>query len=136
MSINNVNISGNLTRDCEAKALPSGQSVAEFTVAVNGRAKNAQTGAWEDRPNYVDCTIFGNRATALAPRLAKGTKVAVTGELRQDTWKDKTTGANRSKLRVIVAEIDLLGGQPKDAAPSSPAGRQPEEWDDDEIPFP
>ena len=62
MSINRVTITGNLTRDPELRALPSGSSVLSFGVAVNDRWRNPQTQQWEDRPNYIDCVMFGNRA--------------------------------------------------------------------------
>lgn len=111
MSINRVIISGNLTRDLELRATASGMPVAAFGVAVNDRRKNNQTGEWEDYPNFVDCTMFGNRATALQPYLHKGSKVAIEGKLRWSQWeKDEQ---KRSKLEVIVDEIELMS--PKQA---------------------
>ena len=65
-NINRVNISGNLTRDPELRGAASGTQILSFGVAVNDRRKNQQTGEWEDVPNFVDCIVFGNRATALA----------------------------------------------------------------------
>ena len=65
MSINRVNISGNLTRDPELRATQGGMQVLGFGVAVNDRRRNQQTGEWEDYPNFVDCTMFGNRAEAV-----------------------------------------------------------------------
>ena len=70
MSINRVNISGNLTRDPELRATGSGMQILRFGVAVNDRARNQQTGEWEDRPNFVDCVVFGNRADALSRQAA------------------------------------------------------------------
>ena len=61
MSINRVNITGNLTRDPELCATAGGTQVLSFGVAVNDRRRNAQTGEWEDYPNFVDCTMFGTR---------------------------------------------------------------------------
>ena len=74
MNINRVIISGNLTRDPELRSTQSGMAVLSFGVAVNDRYKNQQTGEWEDRPNFVDCTMFGNRANSLAQYLSKGTR--------------------------------------------------------------
>lgn len=113
MSVNRVIISGNLTREPELRATASGTSVLEFGVAVNDRRKNQQTGEWEDYPNYVDCVMFGNRAQSLGQYLHKGGKVALEGKLRWSQWQDKDTGKNRSKLDVIVDEIDLMQ-RPKD----------------------
>lgn len=65
MSINRVIISGNLTRDPELRSTQSGMDVMSFGVAVNDRRRNPQTNEWEDYPNFVDCTMFGNRARSL-----------------------------------------------------------------------
>ena len=112
MSINRVNITGNLTRDPELRATAGGTQVLSFGVAVNDRRRNAQTGEWEDYPNFVDCTMFGTRAEAVSRFLAKGNKVAIEGKLRYSSWE--RDGQRRSKLEVIVDEIEFMssrGGQ-------------------------
>lgn len=116
MSINKVLITGNLTRDAELRSTASGMSLAMFGIAVNDRRKNQQTGEWEDYPNFIDCTMFGKRADALAPYLTKGTKVAIEGKLRWHQWE--TDGQKRSKVDVIVDEIELLSGK-KQAEPQA-----------------
>lgn len=120
MSINRVNISGNLTRDPEMRHTASGMQVLSFGVAVNDRAKNPQTGEWEDRPNFVDCTMFGTRAEAVSRYLSKGSKVAIEGKLRYSSWE--RDGQRRSKLEVIVDEIEFMSrGQQGDAGGYAPA---------------
>lgn len=114
MSINRVNISGNLTRDPELRATAGGTQVLSFGVAVNDRRRNPQSGEWEDYPNFVDCTMFGTRAEAVSRYLSKGSKVAIEGKLRYSSWE--RDGQRRSKLEVIVDEIEFLsrgnqGGQ-------------------------
>lgn len=106
MSINRVNISGNLTRDPELRQTQGGMAILSLGVAVNDRRKNAQTGEWEDVPNFVDCVVFGSRAEKLAQFLAKGSKVAIEGKLRWSQWEKD--GAKRSKLEVIVDEIEFM----------------------------
>ena len=125
MSINRVNITGNLTRDPELRSTAGGMAVLGFGVAVNDRRKNQQTGQWEDYPNFVDCTMFGNRAEALSRILRKGMKVAIEGKLRYSSWEDKNGGGRRSKLEVIPDEVELLSqnpnaqqGQPRQQAPA------------------
>jgi single-strand DNA-binding protein len=105
MSINRVNISGNLTRDPEMRATQAGTQILTFGVAVNDRRRNPQTGEWEDYPNYIDCVVFGNRAEPLSRFLSKGTKVAVEGKLRWSQWE--RDGQKRSKIEVIVDEVEL-----------------------------
>ena len=110
MSINKVLITGNLTRDAEMASTQGGSAVAKFGVAVNDRRKNAN-GEWEDYPNFVDCTLFGRRAEALAQYLTKGTKVAIEGKLHYSSWEDRNGGGRRSKLDVNVDEIEFLSSR-------------------------
>lgn len=108
-SINIAAISGNLTRDPELRMTPAGTQVLNFGVAVNDRAKNQQTGEWEDRPNFIDCVLFGNRADALSRILRKGIKVAVSGSLRWSQWE--RDGQKRSKVEVVADEVVLMQAQ-------------------------
>ena len=148
MSINRVNISGNLTRDPELRSTAGGTQILSFGVAVNDRRRNQQTGEWEDVPNFVDCVVFGQRAEALSRFLSKGSKVAIEGKLRFSSWETKE-GQRRSKLEVIVDEIEFLsranGQQVTSPAaeaakvadtPAYSAPRAPEpEFYDADIPF-
>lgn len=138
MSINRVNITGNLTRDPELRSTAGGMAVLGFGVAVNDRRKNQQTGQWEDYPNFVDCTMFGNRAEALSRILRKGMKVAIEGKLRYSSWEDKNGGGRRSKLEVIPDEVELLSqnpnaqqGHPQQYAPQ---GYQPQAYAPQQAP--
>lgn len=115
MSINRVNISGNLTRDPELRSTAGGTQVLTFGVAVNDRRRNPQSGEWEDVPNYIDCVVFGNRAEPLSRFLSKGMKVAIEGKLRWNSWE--RDGQKRSKIEVIVDEVEFLAEEWR------PAGR-------------
>lgn len=108
MSINCVTISGNLTRDAKKQnTTTTGTPVLNFTVAVNDRRKNSQSGEWEDHPNFIDCSMFGARADSLEKYLKKGVKVTVAGKLRQSSWVDKDTQKNRSSISVLVDDIEF-----------------------------
>lgn len=107
MSINRVNISGNLTRDPEFRSTAGGTNILSFGVAVNDSRKNPQTGKWQDVPNFVDCIVFGQRAEALSRFISKGAKVSIDGKLRYSVWENKE-GQRRSKLEVVVDEIDFM----------------------------
>ena len=118
MSINTVTITGNLTRDVDMRSTADGMPVMSFSVAVNDRRKGPD-GQWKDYPNYVDCTMFGSRAEAVGKYMATGTKVGIAGKLRYASWEKD--GQKRSKLEVIVDDIELLGGkqEPAETAYSS-----------------
>lgn len=134
MSINRVNISGNLTRDPDLRATAGGMQVLGFGVAVSDRRKNPSTGQWEDYPNFVDCTMFGNRAESLGRILRKGMKVAIEGKLRYSSWEKD--GQRRSKIEVIVDEIELMSqnqqqapqGYQQQYAPQPAPQAAPQQW--------
>lgn len=109
MSINRAIISGNLTRDPELRRTQSGMAIMSFGVAVNDRRRNSQTGEWEDYANFIDCTMFGNRAESLANILTKGMKVAIEGKLRWSQWE--RDGQKRSKIEVVVDELEFMSSR-------------------------
>ena len=119
MSINKVFITGNLTRDPELRETPSGFQVLSFGVAVNDRRRNPQTQQWEDYANFVDCTMFGNRAASVSRFLGKGSKVAIEGKLRWSQWEAQD-GGKRSKLEVVVDELEFMT--------SRDGGQQPQQY--------
>ena len=137
--INNVSLTGRLTRDSELRVTAGGTQLLSFTLAFNTSVRNRQTGEWDERSNFIDCTMFGKRAEALLNFLAKGQKVAIEGKLRYATW-DKD-GQRHSKLDLIVDEIEFLGQRQGTAqpaqAPAAPQAPMPPVVDtfDEDIPF-
>lgn len=137
--INNVSLTGRLTRDPELRVTAGGTQLLSFTLAFNTSVRNRQTGEWDERSNFIDCTMFGKRAEALLNFLAKGQKVAIEGKLRYATW-DKD-GQRHSKLDLIVDEIDFMAQRQNAAqpasAPDSPQAPMPPVVDtfDEDIPF-
>ena len=141
-NVNKVFLMGNLTRDVEMRALPSGMSVGSFGLAVNERFKS-RDGEWQERANFIDCEIFAGRADALAKYLGKGDPVFIEGRLRLDQWQDKQ-GNNRSKLKVVVEDFQFVGGRgggKRGAGPDSPSraatqpDTEPPPIGDEDIPF-
>ena len=118
MAINKVFLAGHLTRDPELRATAKGTPVLSFGIAVNERVQNQQTGEWEDRPNFIDCTMFGPRAEKLAQYLSKGNKVSIEGRLRWSQWE--RDGQKRSKIEVIVTEIELMNARHNEENSYSP----------------
>ena len=139
MSINRVVLTGNLTKDAELKQTPGGMAIVKMRLAVNDRRKNAQTGQWEDSPNYIDVTMFGSRGEAVSRFLGKGKQIAVEGKLRWHEWESQA-GEKRSALEVVADDIELLGGRDAGGAPrAGSAGPAPEapidDLDGEDIPF-
>ena len=129
MSVNQVAITGNLTRDPELRATQGGTAVLSFGIAVNDRRKNA-SGQWEDVPNFFECVTFGNRATALSDVLTKGMKVAIAGKLHYSSWEKD--GQKHSKVDIIANEIELM--QNRKPQQEQPQQYQPAYYDVD-LPF-
>lgn len=134
MAINKATITGNITRDPELRQTQGGTSVLTIGVAVNDRRKNQQTGEWEDYPNFIDCTIFGNRAQSVSRFLSKGMKVAIEGKLNQSRWQAED-GTNRSKIGIIVDEIEFMSRQQGQTA-SKPVQQQPQQFAPQAAPQP
>ena len=136
MSINRVMITGNLTRDPEVRSTQTGMAIMRLGVAVNDRRKNNQTGEWEDVPNFIDCVMFGTRAENVSRYLRKGSKVAIEGKLRWSSWEDKQ-GGKRSKIEVIVDDLEFMSRDGGDGKQSAPAKAAPaaDAYAQEDIPF-
>src|SRR5205823_13824552 len=99
-----------------------------FGFAVNNRKKNAQTGQWEDEPVFLDCEAFnrgefGKTADLIEQYLHKGYQAYIEGHLKLDQWNDKTTGDKRSKLKIVVDNVQFLEPR-KDGQGPAPSRRQ------------
>lgn len=105
MAVNSVVLSGNLTREPEARDAGS-TPLLRFAIAVNNRRRSKENGQWVDDPCFVECELWGERARALSTMLHKGMKVTVQGSLRYHSWEAKD-GSKRSQLSVNVSEIEL-----------------------------
>ena len=104
-NLNKVLLMGKLTREPQSKALPqNGTPVCDLGMAVNRRYKT-QSGEEREDVVYVDLTAYGYQADYCMKNMTKGSTVYVEGHLRFESWQDKDTGKNRSKLRVIVDTI-------------------------------
>jgi single-strand DNA-binding protein len=107
-NVNKVILIGNLTRTPEVRQIASGQSVAEFGIAVN-RKFVTDSGEKREEVTFVDITVWGRTAELVGKYLTKGRQVYLEGRLQLNTWDDKMTGEKRSKLRVIGEHIEFLG---------------------------
>lgn len=108
MSLNACTLSGNLGKDAELRCTPSGLHVLTFSLCVNER-KRQQDGIYTDEPNWLDCVMFGNRAASLEPYMRRGSKVSMTGHLRQRKWEKD--GQRYSRVEIIVDEVELMNGR-------------------------
>lgn len=115
-SLNKVFLMGNLTRDPELRATPSGYSVASFGIAVN-RKWRSKDGEDQNEICYVDVTAFGKTADVIGQYFQKGKPIFIEGRLKFSQWETKE-GQKRSKLDVTMESFQFLGG---DGRPSGDA---------------
>ena len=104
-----VILCGNLTRDPEMRATPSGAQVCSFGLAVNRVYKDAK-GANVETVSFFDCSAWGRSGETIMQYAKKGTGMLVCGRLDQRSWDDKATGAKRSRVEIIVEDFNFLGG--------------------------
>lgn len=100
--MNQFNGIGNLTKDPELRKTQSNLSVCSFTIAINEGYGDKKT------TDYIDCVAWRNLAENLAQYQRKGNKIAVTGKLKKETWKDQKTGDTRSRTYVLTDSIEYL----------------------------
>ena len=106
-NFNKVILLGNLTRDPQLKYLPSQTPVVDFGLAVNRKFKT-QSGESREETTFVDCSAFGRTAEIINQYVRKGNMLFVDGRLKYDQWEDKQGGGKRSKLSVMVENIQLM----------------------------
>ena len=106
--LNKVFLIGNLTRDPELRVTPKGTSIAAFGIAINRQTKD-DAGNTRDETTFVDVEAWGKQAELVAKYLGKGSPCMIEGRLKLDEWTDKTSGAKRSRLKVVLENVQFLG---------------------------
>ena len=115
--INSVTIIGRLCSDMELKYTNSGTAVGNLSLAVNRSRK--QGDQWIEEASFFNIQLWGKRSESLAQYLLKGTKIAVSGSLKQDRWEKD--GQKQSKVYIHADNIQLLGGK-KDSQQNQQSG--------------
>ena len=109
MYLNKVLLYGNLTRDPELKALPSGGQVANFGMATN-RVFKDKNGQKQEVTEFHNVVAFGRTAEVIAQYVKKGRPIYVEGRLQTRTWDDKESGKKVYRTEIVVGDINLLSG--------------------------
>jgi single-strand DNA-binding protein len=122
-SFNKVMLMGNLTRDIEVRHVSGDMAVANFGLAVNRRFRT-KDGEQREEVTFVDCEAWGRAAEIMSQYLKKGSGVFISGRLKLDTWQDKESGQNRSKLKVVVEEFQFVGGRGEESGGGGGGGGQ------------
>ena len=141
--LNKALIIGNLGRDPEVRYIPSGQAVANFTIATNERYQD-KSGEWNEKTEWHRIVTFGKQAETVGQYLSKGDRVFVEGRLQTRSWEGKD-GQKRYTTEIVANNMIMLGGSggPGGGGESGGGGQKDYEPDygdsqappDDDVPF-
>ena len=114
MNVNKAILFGNLTRDPELRALPSGMNVASFSIATNRVFKDRE-GKKQEQTDFHNIVVFGRQADTVSQALKKGSSAFIEGRIQTRSWEDKASGEKKYRTE-IVAERVQFGPRPGGAA--------------------
>ena len=143
MNLNKAFILGNLTRDPEVRALPSGQNVVNFAIATN-RVWNDKSGERKEDVQFHNVVVFGKMADTCAKYLSKGKMVLIEGRIQTRSW-DAQDGTKKYRTEIVAEAVQLgprLAGQSQQAEGGASltsnreqSGQKPQAKDKEEIPI-
>ena len=120
--MNNLCATGRIGKDCETRFTGNGDAITSFPVAIDSGYGEKKVTTW------LNCSMWGKRGESVAPFLKKGGQVAVSGELTNRPYTDKS-GNEKFSLDLRVNDLTLIGGKPADDKPKR-AEREPGGFDD------
>ena len=120
--LNSYACTGRLTRDPELRYLANDKQVASIGLAIGHTYM--KDGAKCEDTLFLDCEAWGKTAEIIGQYCAKGKQVAVSGRLKLDTWEDKS-GGKRSKVKLIIDSLTLLGSKPESSGGDAQPRRDP-----------
>src|SRR5690348_8495121 len=127
MYLNKALIIGNLTRDPELRALPSGIQVASLSVATN-RVWKDKNGAKQESADFHNVVVFGRQAETSAQYLKKGQQIMVEGRIQTRSWDDKSSGEKKYRTEIVADRVQFgpktggFGGGPSDSSDAPAKG--------------
>ncbi len=141
MYLNRAIIIGNLTRDPELRALPSGIQVTSFSVATN-RVYKDRDGNKKEQADFHNIVVFGRQAETAAQYLKKGQSVLIEGRMQTRSWDDKASGEKKYRTEIIADRVQFgpkggVGGGGATVAEDPKSGKKQEsdtiEYPEEEI---
>ena len=108
MAVNTVTVIGNLGGDPQTRSLPSGDSVANFSLATTERFKD-RDGARQERTEWHRIVVFGKLGETCAQYLRKGRQVYVEGRLTTREYEAKDGSGKRYRTEIVARQVRFLG---------------------------
>ncbi len=137
MYLNKAFVYGNLTRDPELKALPSGSQVVSFGVATN-RVYKDKNGQKQEATEFHNIVAFGRTAEVIGQYMKKGKPIFIEGRIQTRSWDDKETGKKNYRTEIVCENFQFGadGGRGGGDAKGAPAVEQSSSKDAEEIKYP
>lgn len=132
MDLNKVSLIGNLAQDPETRTLPSGQSVALFSIATNYAWRDAKTKEKKSRADFHRIVAWGKLAEIITTYLKKGSKVFLEGRIQNRSWEDKNKN-KRYMTEVVASDLIMLGGSNKKAVTGDETAKEDIEVEEIQI---
>jgi len=131
--LNTVSLIGNIGQDPDIKTTTAGMVVANFSLAITERKKDA-SGEWADATEWVYITAFGRKAEIIRDYCQKGSRVYISGSIRTTSWEKD--GSKHYRTQVYVNDLLLLDGKEGKGKPKEQAPQKNTNYDDDpDLPF-
>ena len=111
-SVNRVTLVGNLGRDPEMRTMPSGDQLANVTIATTDKWKDKQSGEMKEATEWHRVVFNGRLAEIAGQYLRKGSQVYVEGSLRTRKWTDQS-GVEKYSTEIRADQMQMLGGRPE-----------------------
>lgn len=118
MYLNKVFLYGNLTRDPELKALPSGGQVANFGLATN-RVYKDKSGQKQEATEFHNIVAFGRTAEVIAQYVKKGRPIFIEGRIQTRSWEGKEDGKKQYRTEIIAENFQFGADAKGSASPAS-----------------
>jgi single-strand DNA-binding protein len=140
MAVNKAILVGRLGRDPEVRYLPSGQSVASFSLATSDNYTD-RGGQRQERTEWHNIVVFGKQAELCGQYLKKGREVYVEGRIQTRQYEAKDGSGKRSRTEIVAQRVQFLGGrqgaaaEPADEPIELGGGDTVAPIDDEDIPF-
>ncbi|MCX6786828.1 MAG: single-stranded DNA-binding protein [Candidatus Kaiserbacteria bacterium] len=109
MYLNKVFLYGNLTRDPELKALPSGQNLVSFGLATNRTYKD-KNGQKQEATEFHNIVAFGRPAEVIAQYMKKGRPLFIEGRIQTRSWEGKEDGKKQYRTEIVVDNFQFGDG--------------------------
>jgi single-strand DNA-binding protein len=109
-SVNKVILLGNVGKEPEFKMLPSGQGVANFSIATAERYKD-KGGEWQERTEWHNLVAYAKLAEIVRDYVKKGSKLYVEGRITTRSWDDKESGKKVYRTEIVIGDLSLLSGR-------------------------